>query len=155
HDYIAPFCGAANLGNRLAIISPFMHHGSLLQYLGKNPRTDRKVQVLQVADAVYYLHHSLKIIHGDLKCENVLISDAGNALLTDFGLSTWIDKGDSEETTATDIRGWHTVRFAAPELLIDEAISAGRTRSKTPESDVYAFGMLVLQVGAAAFLPRC
>lgn len=41
--------------------------------------------------------------------------------------------------------------FPAPELLIDNAQSSSRdslsmrVRSKTPQSDVYAFGMLVLQ----------
>ncbi|EJD47446.1 kinase-like protein, partial [Auricularia subglabra TFB-10046 SS5] len=129
------------------IISPFMRNGNLLQYIRTNPLADRHSLVLQVADAVCYLHTSLRIVHGDLKGENILISDNGHALLTDFGLSTSIDKPDTEATTRTGTREWNTLRFAAPELLLDNARSASnRVRSKTPESDVYAFGMLLLQV---------
>ncbi|EJD47425.1 kinase-like protein, partial [Auricularia subglabra TFB-10046 SS5] len=77
---------------------------------------------------------------------NVLVSADGRALLTDFGLSTLIDKLEFEETTASGIRAFTTIRFAAPELLNDKAQSAaGRKRSKTPASDVYAFAMLVIQ----------
>ncbi|EJD35782.1 kinase-like protein, partial [Auricularia subglabra TFB-10046 SS5] len=108
--------------------------------------------LLQVSDAVGYLHESLRIVHGDLKCENVLVSDDGHALLTDFGLSTFIDKPESENTTNTLIREFNTLRFAAPEILRGAARSAsGRIRSKTQESDVYAFGMLILQVDESTF----
>ncbi|EJD47441.1 kinase-like protein, partial [Auricularia subglabra TFB-10046 SS5] len=151
HPFIVQFFGAADLGDQVVIVLPFMRHGNLVQYLRNNPLADRHFLLLQVADAVCYLHESLGIVHGDLKCENVLVSDEGYALLTDFGLSTFIDKPESEATTMTDVRGWNTLRFAAPELLDDSARSAtNRIRSKTPESDVYAFGMLILQVGIAA-----
>ncbi|EJD47448.1 kinase-like protein, partial [Auricularia subglabra TFB-10046 SS5] len=94
-----------------------------------------------------YLHTFPRVVHGDLKCENVLVSEDGKALLTDFGLSTTIDKLVSDTTTRTEIRHWNTLRFAAPELLFDAARStSGRLRSKTPETDVYAFGMLAVQV---------
>lgn len=125
---------------------------------------------------------------------NVLVSNDGNALLADFGLSTTIQKAESEATTATGIRQRNSLRFTAPELLLeepdntepegDDPLSPGaqiieirvpqpgtsellleqsvskehggsnhsspgrkRRRSKTPASDVYAFGMLVLEVG--------
>ncbi|EJD47437.1 kinase-like protein, partial [Auricularia subglabra TFB-10046 SS5] len=148
HPFIVPFFGAADLGDQLVIVSLFMRNGNLLQYLAHHPSPDRHLLVLQVADAVCYLHAFLGIVHGDLKCENVLVSDDGDALLTDFGLSTVIDKSDSDATTKTCIRQSLTVRFAAPELLKDNARSPSsrHIRSKTPESDVYAFGMLALQV---------
>ncbi|EJD36210.1 kinase-like protein, partial [Auricularia subglabra TFB-10046 SS5] len=148
HPFIAPFLGAADLGDTVVIVSPFMRNGNLLRYLARHPSANRHLLVLEVADAVRYLHASLGIVHGDLKCENVLVSDDGDALLTDFGLSTVIDKSDSDATTRTCIRQSCTVRFAAPELLKDDARSASsrRIRSKTPATDVYAFGMLVLQV---------
>lgn len=76
-----------------------------------------------------------------------MISDAGEALLADLGLSTTIEKLDTDPTTATFIRNHVSVAFAAPEILFgDPSDSTGRLRSKTVASDVYAFGMLVLQV---------
>ena len=83
---------------------------------------------------------------------NVLVNNHYIPLLTDFGLSTFVDKAESNPTTETGIRLQHTIRFAAPELLLDQNMHslhdpAKRRRSKTPQTDVYAFGMLMLQVG--------
>lgn len=83
--------------------------------------------------------------------ENVLVSDDGMAMLADFGLSTAMDKAASDATTTVNIRNQSTVPFCAPELLLDQAAAvdaAGQTRrrSKTSETDIYAFGMLILQV---------
>ncbi|EJD49182.1 hypothetical protein AURDEDRAFT_29119, partial [Auricularia subglabra TFB-10046 SS5] len=58
---------------------------------------------------------------------NVLISDYGDALLADFGLSTFLDRTEMSLETATDIRKMHTARFAAPELLLGP--------STTPKGD--------------------
>lgn len=85
--------------------------------------------------------------------ENVLVSKDGEALLADFGLSTVINKAENETPTATEIRVQGTVPFSSPELLKDAAYDNAhepepRKRSKTVASDVYAYGMLVLQVRA-------
>lgn len=81
----------------------------------------------------------------------MLVSDEGNALLADFGLSTAIAKAASDVTTVTAIRMLWTARFSAPELLAGDtrgSDEAGQTRhrSKTPATDIYAFGMLMIQV---------
>ncbi|EJD39214.1 kinase-like protein [Auricularia subglabra TFB-10046 SS5] len=148
--YILHFLGTARHGLQTIIVADFINNGNLLSYLGQNPRVSRQKLILQVAEAVYFLHDFVNLVHGDLKCENVLVSDEGNALLADFGLSTLVDKAESSATTATGIRLKHTVRFAAPEVLLGEdcessADSAVSPRSKTTASDVYAFGMMVLQ----------
>ncbi|EJD38232.1 kinase-like protein, partial [Auricularia subglabra TFB-10046 SS5] len=134
------------------LISPLMRNGNLLQYLQGNPEADRRISLVQIATAVDHLHTRLGLVHGDLKCENVLVSDDGSALLADFGLSTFIDKAESSTTTATSLRQRSTIQFAAPELIFDDVLSEpadhcddARPRSKTPKTDVYAFGMLMLQ----------
>lgn len=42
-------------------------------------------QVTQVADALNYLHR-MKVVHGDIRLDNILVSSHGDALLSDFGL---------------------------------------------------------------------
>lgn len=74
----------------------------------------------------------------------MLITNAGNALLADFGLST--TSLPSDNITATRIRARNTLRFSAPELLTDTVMDSGRVRSKTTATDIYAFGMLIYQV---------
>ncbi|EJD38655.1 kinase-like protein, partial [Auricularia subglabra TFB-10046 SS5] len=146
HPHVLPLIGTVDIGPQKGLVSVYMRNGSLLKYLKSHHDCDKKKLVIQVAKAVDYLHTGAGFVHGDLKCANVLVSDSGNALLGDFGLSTLVEKSESDLTTMTSIRCMHTARFAAPELLLGADNPAVKPRSKTRESDVYAFGMLVLEV---------
>ncbi|KZV97043.1 kinase-like protein [Exidia glandulosa HHB12029] len=157
HRHILTFMGTASWGYNTILVAPYMKNGNLSKYLEAHPHADRATLILQVGDAVRFLHDDARPgrVHGDLKCENVLVSDSGNAFLADFGLTTTRDKTENDPTTVTEIRQHHTLRFAAPELLMDSAedgtlspLTAGptrRPRSKTTATDVYAFGMTMLQ----------
>ncbi|KAL3664460.1 hypothetical protein V7S43_010780 [Phytophthora oleae] len=96
----------------------------------------------QSALGLQYLHqHS--IVHGDLKCDNILVAADGTAKLTDFGLSTirrYVDK-EQEQSTNSSVVG--AQRWKAPECL------AGAPPSF--ESDVYSFGMCILQAISGEF----
>lgn len=148
HPSILPFIGSASVGLQTAIVSLYMKNGNLLDFFKAHEGSgsiDKKKLILQVAEAVTHLHTVQLLVHGDLKCANVLVSDSGDALLADFGLSTFVEKARTSATTAMNVRQMYTVRFAAPELLRDVAGQPDRLRSKTRQSDVYAFGMLVLE----------
>ncbi|KAH7338694.1 WD40-repeat-containing domain protein [Rhizoctonia solani] len=90
---------------------------------------------IQVATGIAYIH-SHKMVHGDIKAFNVLISSDGVAKLTDFGISTMSDSSIGFSGTTTSQAG--SVRWMAPELLVEEP-------SKTKESDIYALGMTILE----------
>ncbi|KAJ3563267.1 hypothetical protein NP233_g9050 [Leucocoprinus birnbaumii] len=90
-------------------------------------------KILDVINGLGYLH-VYGIIHSDLKGQNVLISDEGRGLLTDFGASH-IATATAAPTTSTISK---TFRYAAPELVED-----GAQPSKA--SDVWAFGCLCYQ----------
>jgi serine/threonine protein kinase len=103
--------------------------------------------------------HGRDIVHGDLKPvwhqfssyfvvpeltrlswqKNILIDNAGNAVLADFGQSRIL--GVSGFTTMT-VAGTH--RYMAPELLIPENPDASPMSTKA--SDVWAAGMTGLEV---------
>ncbi|CAE6438560.1 unnamed protein product [Rhizoctonia solani] len=138
HPNILPFLGLAVFRERIAIVSPWIKNGTMRDFLKENPDTDRCRlfrQSTQICDGIIYLH-SLDIVHGDLKGENVLISDDGDALLADFG-SADLSNRTISFTQFLDQCGW-TMRWGAPELL-KEIIP----RSK--EADVYALGMTILE----------
>ncbi|KZV96075.1 kinase-like protein [Exidia glandulosa HHB12029] len=149
HPRLQPLLGVLredfdNAGDHL-LASPWAENGNMLDYLRNTATACRTALTHQVAEALDYLHSTLGIVHGDVKCENVLINGQGNAQLTDFGLSTFTWKELDEATTATSLRIQYTTDFSAPELLTDSAFGGGRRRSKTVQTDVYAYGMLVLQ----------
>ncbi|EJD39884.1 kinase-like protein [Auricularia subglabra TFB-10046 SS5] len=139
HPLIVAFLGTVDIGEQRALVSLYMRNGNLLQYLRAHPRSDKKKLVLQVAEAVNHIHGVERLVHGDLKCVSHHIPPTERISEADFGLSTFLEKN---QTTETGIRAMNTVQFAAPELLISED---DKFVSKTCESDVYGFVMLVLE----------
>jgi serine/threonine-protein kinase len=93
-------------------------------------------EVLKVFDsitgAVSYLH-ARRIVHRDLKSENIRISSSGAVKLLDFGLSR--RAGSPQLTEAGRVAG--TFEYLSPELL------AGA--EATPASDIWALGVLLYE----------
>lgn len=92
---------------------------------------------LQICEAVQYAHGRL-IIHRDLKPANVLVDDAGQVRLLDFGIARLLhDDGESPEITAMGGPPL-TLEYAAPEQIEGEQPGVA--------SDVYALGGLLYRL---------
>lgn len=129
---------------QIVLVSLFMHNGTITQYIAKNKMANRWKLLLDLVRGLHYLHTVAMIVHGDIKLCNILIDDEGRAKWTDFGLSTTVPAGSIPTAEAHRARG--TLAYQAPELVNDEAVNASepdRVRSKTPMSDIFAFGMVV------------
>ncbi|XP_057955700.1 G-type lectin S-receptor-like serine/threonine-protein kinase At4g27290 [Malania oleifera] len=90
-----------------------------------------------VARGLLYLHQDsrLRIIHRDLKADNVLLDYELNPKISDFGMARCF--GEAENTANTN-RVVGTYGYMSPEYA-----SEGRYSVK---SDVYSFGVLVLEI---------
>jgi serine/threonine-protein kinase len=77
--------------------------------------------------------HSAGFVHGDIKPENVLLSDRGDIKVTDFGLARAIEAGDHR---ASLLLG--TAAYLAPEQTSD--------RNPDPRSDLYSCGILAFEM---------
>jgi serine/threonine-protein kinase len=86
---------------------------------------------LAVCQAVEAAHRNL-IVHRDIKPSNILVSDAGDVKLLDFGIAKLIED-DASAATATV--GVFTPHYAAPEQIEGGAI--------TTATDVYGLGVLL------------
>ncbi|KAF8597277.1 kinase-like protein [Ceratobasidium sp. AG-I] len=131
HRNILKLLGLAVFGDKLAMISPWMKNGNVMQYMKNNPSLNKYALCAQVVDVVSYLH-GIDVVHGDLKGDNILVSDDGILKLTDFGLAIMHEQATQFSTTEM---GGGTYRWMAPELMKDDGV-----RSK--EADVYALGMV-------------
>ncbi|XP_022730656.1 probable receptor-like protein kinase At5g20050 [Durio zibethinus] len=91
---------------------------------------------IDVAKALSYLHHDCRsrILHLDVKPENILIDENYRAIVADFGLSKLMGKDESR--VITTIRG--TKGYLAPEWLLEHGVSE--------KSDIYSYGMVLLEM---------
>nr|KYP46087.1 Lectin-domain containing receptor kinase A4.2 [Cajanus cajan] len=100
---------------------------------------DKRFNILKgVAAGLLYLHEEWEkvVIHRDVKSSNILIDGDFNARLGDFGLARLYSHEQVSHTTS--VVG--TIGYIAPELT--------RTGKASASSDVYAFGVLLLEVVA-------
>ena len=99
-----------------------------LRNVGKFPEARVKEISGQVIGAIAYLH-TRKILHRDLKLENVMLSE-DRALLIDFGLSNFWQGGQEMKTHCG------SADYAAPELIRGD-VHYG------PPIDIWSFGGIV------------
>jgi len=99
---------------------------------------DRLLLVAAIADAVQHAHHR-GIIHRDLKPANILVTDAGEPKVLDFGIARPREAVLTGVQTVTgEVLG--TLRYMSPEQISGD-IAALDTRT-----DVYALGVILYEV---------
>ncbi|CUA67419.1 Tyrosine-protein kinase JAK2 [Rhizoctonia solani] len=137
HENVNKLIGVIMFRERLGMVSEWMEHGNLRQYLNRNASVDRHQLCTQIARGAAYLH-SVNMVHGDLKACNILVSSAGILKITDFDYSIFPEC--SLAFSATSRMGGGTLRWMAPELLLDE-----EPPQRNLKTDIYALGMTFLE----------
>lgn len=142
HHNLAPLLGYCRRRDELFLVYEYMPNGSVDKYL--HSREDKlKLNWAQrwaiikgIASCLVYLHEEWEkvVIHRDIKASNVLLDSDMNGRLGDFGLARLYDHGTDPHTT----RVVGTMGYLAPEL--------GHTSKATPLTDVFAFGIFILEV---------
>ena len=116
------------------LVMDYAPNGSLREHHSRGTRLALETvitYVKQLASALQYAHDE-KLIHRDVKPENMLVGRNGEILLGDFGISVVAQSTHSQRTQ--EVVG--SVPYMAPEQL------QGRPR---PSSDQYALGVVVYE----------
>ncbi|PTB66352.1 serine/threonine protein kinase, STE family, PAK/STE20-related [Trichoderma citrinoviride] len=87
----------------------------------------------EVAEALFWVHKQ-GIIHRDIKCANVLVTEAGGVQLCDFGVAGIMETKFDKRSTITG-----TLHWMAPELF-DPHVAYGI------EVDIWAFGSMAYEI---------
>jgi serine/threonine protein kinase len=87
--------------------------------------------IRQIASGLEYAH-SRKVVHADLKPQNIMITDSGEVRILDFGSSSVFGKAASQD------RG-RSVRSATPAYASCEILDG---REPDPRDDLYAFACI-------------
>lgn len=133
HIHILPIY-AYGIQDELAYLAMrLLRGGSLNDLMRRQPLSlDRVADIFnQVARGLAYAH-SQGVIHRDLKPSNIMLDDAGNAYLTDFGLAKFTE--DSAELTRSGIIVG-TPAYMSPEQLRGEPLDH--------RSDLYSLGVIL------------
>ncbi|KAL3690282.1 hypothetical protein R1sor_016591 [Riccia sorocarpa] len=141
HRHLVTLKGCCVRDKKRILVYEFAQNGNLAQALWGNGEsvflswTQRLKICVDVAKGLSYLHEELKpkIIHRDIKPDNILLDRDWNAKIADFGLARYVEGDDG--TNATRIQG--TRGYVSPEYaqgLITEKL------------DVFSFGILLLEI---------
>uniref|UniRef100_A0A0E0LLQ6 Uncharacterized protein n=1 Tax=Oryza punctata TaxID=4537 RepID=A0A0E0LLQ6_ORYPU len=134
------FC--LHLGETL-LVYEYIKNGSLDNFLfdinrGNALNWEQQYNIiLGIAKGILYLHEdsTLRIIHRDLKSNNILLGEDMEPKIADFGLARLLGEGHTH-TRTTRVVG--TFGYMAPEYVIDGNVST--------KIDIFSFGVLVLEI---------
>ncbi|GJV69275.1 kinase-like domain, phloem protein 2-like protein [Tanacetum coccineum] len=149
HDNIISLLGFCYEDNG-AMILVYEHasKGSLQNYLGSSDKMTNLTWMqrlnicLDTAHGLNYIHNNTdhgkqKMIHRDIKSDNILLGDNWKAKIADFGLSKFHPADQAASTIYTDM-------IAGTYMYLDpEYQKYGRLNKK---SDIYSFGVVLLEI---------
>eukprot|EP00267_Zea_mays_P051538 XP_020404499.1 U-box domain-containing protein 33 [Zea mays] len=144
HPHIVRLVGVCHAS--CTLVYEYLPNGTLLDRLSKGrllPWEDRVRILVELRSALAYLHSHRPnaIIHADLKLANILLDAGDAARLGDFGTARMVHVKpleDEEETIVRRTNPMGTMGYIDPVFFT--------TGELTTESDVYAFGVVILQL---------
>lgn len=145
HKNLVELIGYAATDDELFLIYEFAQKGSLRSHLHDHNKDHTslswimRVQIaLDTARGLEYIHEHTKnhYVHRDIKTSNILLDGSFRAKISDFGLAKLVGRKGEGETTVTKVVG--TYGYLAPEYLSNGLATA--------KSDVYAFGVVLLEI---------
>ncbi|WVZ88298.1 hypothetical protein U9M48_034834 [Paspalum notatum var. saurae] len=117
----------------------YLSNGSIDKYLSEAScglKWRVRFQIIQgIREGLGYLHQHCRIIHMDLKPQNILLDDMMVPKITDFGISRLLPENQSMTNTETKIG---TRGYSAPEFL-DRGII-------TFQTDIYSLGAIIAEI---------
>jgi hypothetical protein len=144
HVNLVRLRGFCSEGSKRALVYDYMANGSLDSHLFQTSLSSRQVLswgqrfgiAVGVARGLAYLHDKCRerIIHCDIKPENILLDESLGAKLADFGMAKLVGRGFSR--VLTTVRG--TPGYLAPEWLAGAPV--------TVKADVYSFGLVLFEL---------
>ncbi|MCW5873106.1 MAG: protein kinase [Anaerolineales bacterium] len=137
HPNIVSVLGYGEYEGRPYLVMEYVPGGTLKDKLGKPMRWETALALLApIARALHYAHGK-KIVHRDVKPSNILITEDGRPMLSDFGVAKLIGSEKTTALTATDM-GIGTPHYMSPEQ--------GRNQEIGPKSDVYSLGVVLYEM---------
>nr|XP_043638282.1 uncharacterized protein LOC122609294 [Erigeron canadensis] len=147
HPNVVSLRGFCIEANEMILVCEFAKKESLGKYLrrGLSLTWSQRLQIcLDVAHGINYLHTNMegkaRIIHRDIKSDNILLDENLNAKVSDLGLSRFHYPTGGEGNSTTII----TQHRAGTKVYMDPEYRT--TSGYKKESDIYSFGVVLFEV---------
>jgi serine/threonine protein kinase len=144
HEHIVPIYKVGGYRNEvLYIVMQCVDGPSLRQLLDKRKRlpiADAVKIARQVAAALGYAHRE-RVVHRDVKPDNILLDPSGRVLVTDFGISKAAEAASGAQLT-TEGMVVGTPQYMSPEQATGDKIGT--------RSDIYSLGIVLYQMLAGS-----
>ncbi|KAG5222232.1 L-type lectin-domain containing receptor kinase [Salix suchowensis] len=138
HRNLVKLIGWCHERREYLLVYEYLPNGSLDKYIFCDEKPDtQKATILsweKRRSVISGVAHALDYLH--IKASNIMLDLDFNAKLGDFGLARTIIRNEHTHHSTKELAG--TPGYMAPESIL--------TRRATAETDVYAFGVLVLEV---------
>jgi WD40 repeat protein/serine/threonine protein kinase/DNA-binding XRE family transcriptional regulator len=136
HPHIVPLYDYWREPGVAFLVMRYLRGGSLQRQLTEAPLDPQgALQVLDQIGSGLSLAHAAGVVHRDLKPANILLDEAGNAYLADFGIAKDLARPADLSFGGAFVG---SPAYAAPEQLRAEPI--------TPQTDIYALGALLFEL---------
>uniref|UniRef100_A0A3Q1GLZ6 Tyrosine-protein kinase n=1 Tax=Acanthochromis polyacanthus TaxID=80966 RepID=A0A3Q1GLZ6_9TELE len=145
HPNLVQLLGVCTLEPPFYIVTEYMPHGNLLDYLRECDKEEVNAVVLlymatQISSAMEYLEKK-NFIHRDLAARNCLVGENHVVKVADFGLSRLM----TGDTYTAHAGAKFPIKWTAPESLAYNTFSI--------KSDVWAFGVLLWEIATYGMSP--
>jgi serine/threonine-protein kinase len=143
HPHIVPVYGAGECDGQAYFSMRLVEGQTLARLLARGPlRTHDAARLLATVGRAVQYAHDHGILHRDLKPSNVLLDDAGQPFVTDFGLAKRAPGTAGAAAGAPTASG--TI-LGTPAYMAPEQVS-GRRGTPSPASDVYSLGVILYEM---------
>jgi WD40 repeat protein/tRNA A-37 threonylcarbamoyl transferase component Bud32 len=119
------------------LVMEYLPGGTLKKKMGKPMQWEKAIQlILPIAEALDYAH-TQNMIHRDVKPSNILLTQRGQPMLTDFGIAKILDLEETQDLTGTNMA------MGTPEYMAPEQATA---KFVDHRADIYALGIVLYEM---------
>ena len=139
HPHVITYFTSFRENGNFYIVTEYINGGSMLDLLKKNVAQGKYIEektiwdlIVQSLSGLLYLHENKKIIHRDIKPDNLLLDLEGRLKISDFGVSA-IKSEEVEELVKCHGTVAGPIQFMAPEMCFGGTYDF--------KSDIYMLGL--------------
>ena len=149
HPNICTIYEVGEAGDIAYIVMEYVAGRTLTELRGPHglPAPDVIRYAIQIADALTHAHEH-GVVHRDLKCDNIVVTEDGRIKILDFGLAERLSAGDLDQTTLSHsafsdqkkLAG--TLPYMAPEILHGQTADV--------RVDIWSLGVVLYEIVCGA-----